>query len=59
MYKIDLNSDIGESFGAYSMGDDEAVMDVKRFPGLSVDLKKVFPARPPLFKVKAPVEDYG
>jgi UPF0271 protein len=27
MYKIDLNSDIGESFGAYSMGDDEAVMD--------------------------------
>lgn len=27
MYKIDLNSDIGESFGAYCMGDDEAVMD--------------------------------
>ena len=27
MYKIDLNSDIGESFGAYRMGDDAAVMD--------------------------------
>ena len=27
MYKLDLNSDIGESFGAYCMGDDEAVMD--------------------------------
>ena len=27
MYKVDLNSDIGESFGAYCMGDDEAVMD--------------------------------
>ena len=22
MYKIDLNSDIGESFGAYKLGDD-------------------------------------
>jgi UPF0271 protein len=27
MYKVDLNSDIGESFGAYKMGDDAAVMD--------------------------------
>jgi len=27
MYKIDINSDIGESFGAYRMGDDAAVMD--------------------------------
>ena len=27
MYKVDLNSDIGESFGAYKMGDDSAVMD--------------------------------
>ena len=27
MYKIDMNSDIGESFGAYKMGDDAAVMD--------------------------------
>lgn len=27
MYMIDLNSDIGESFGAYKMGDDAAVMD--------------------------------
>ena len=27
MYKVDLNSDIGESFGAYNMGDDAAVMD--------------------------------
>lgn len=26
MYVIDLNSDIGESFGAYKMGDDAAVM---------------------------------
>lgn len=26
MYMIDLNSDIGESFGAYVMGDDRAVM---------------------------------
>ena len=26
MYKVDLNSDIGESFGAYKMGDDAAVM---------------------------------
>ncbi|MDO4987695.1 MAG: 5-oxoprolinase subunit PxpA [Synergistes sp.] len=27
MYKIDLNSDLGESFGAYKMGNDTAVMD--------------------------------
>ena len=27
MYMIDLNSDIGESFGAYKMGDDASVMD--------------------------------
>lgn len=27
MYKIDLNSDLGESFGAYKMGNDAAVMD--------------------------------
>lgn len=27
MYKVDLNSDIGESFGAYKMGNDAAVMD--------------------------------
>lgn len=26
MYMIDLNSDIGESFGAYTLGDDRAVM---------------------------------
>ena len=26
MYQIDLNSDIGESFGAYRMGDDEAIL---------------------------------
>ena len=25
-YKVDLNSDIGESFGAYKMGDDAAIM---------------------------------
>lgn len=28
MSTIDLNSDIGESFGAWSMGDDEAILDV-------------------------------
>ncbi len=28
MTRIDLNSDIGESFGAYTMGMDEAVLDV-------------------------------
>ncbi len=27
MYKIDLNSDIGESFGSYKLGDDASVMD--------------------------------
>ena len=27
MYKVDLNSDIGEGFGVYTMGDDAAVMD--------------------------------
>ena len=27
MYKIDMNSDIGESFGAYKMGDDAAVLE--------------------------------
>ena len=27
MYKVDLNSDIGESFGAYKMGDDSAIMN--------------------------------
>ncbi len=26
MYQIDLNSDIGESFGAYRIGDDEAIL---------------------------------
>ena len=26
MYSIDLNSDIGESFGAYKLGDDEAIL---------------------------------
>ena len=26
MYSIDLNSDIGESFGAYKLGDDEAII---------------------------------
>lgn len=26
MYQIDLNSDIGESFGSYRMGDDEAIL---------------------------------
>ncbi|MCG7308945.1 LamB/YcsF family protein [Brachybacterium sp. ACRRE] len=28
MSTIDLNSDIGESFGAWTMGDDEAILDV-------------------------------
>lgn len=28
MPAIDLNSDLGESFGAWSMGDDEAILDV-------------------------------
>ena len=27
MYKIDMNSDIGEGFGAYKMGDDAGVLD--------------------------------
>ncbi|KEJ92243.1 LamB/YcsF family protein [Synergistes jonesii] len=27
MYKVDLNSDIGESFGAYKMGDDAAILE--------------------------------
>ena len=27
MYKVDLNSDIGESFGAYKMGDDAAILN--------------------------------
>ena len=26
MYQIDLNSDMGESFGAYTLGNDEAVL---------------------------------
>ena len=26
MYSIDLNSHIGESFGAYKLGDDEAIL---------------------------------
>ena len=26
--RIDLNSDLGESFGSWSMGDDEAMLDV-------------------------------
>lgn len=26
MYKVDLNSDLGESFGAYTVGMDEAVI---------------------------------
>ena len=25
---IDLNSDMGEGFGAYRMGDDEAILDL-------------------------------
>lgn len=27
MYKIDMNSDIGESFGSYKMGDDAGILD--------------------------------
>jgi len=27
MYRIDLNSDLGESFGAYKIGNDEAVLE--------------------------------
>lgn len=27
-YKIDLNTDMGEGFGAYTMGDDDAILDV-------------------------------
>ena len=27
MYKVDLNSDLGESFGAYRIGCDEEVLD--------------------------------
>ena len=26
--KIDLNSDLGESFGAWTMGDDPAMLDI-------------------------------
>ena len=26
MFKIDLNSDVGESFGRWALGDDEAMM---------------------------------
>ena len=46
-------------FNVEEVFDDEAVIKVERFPGLSIDLKKVFPARPPVYKVKAPVEDYS
>ena len=28
MMKMDLNSDLGESFGAWSMGDDAAMLDI-------------------------------
>jgi len=27
-YKVDLNTDMGEGFGAYTMGDDDAILDV-------------------------------
>ena len=27
--KIDLNSDLGESLGAWRMGDDEAMLDIE------------------------------
>jgi len=46
-------------FNVEEVFDDEAVITVERFPGLSIDLKKVFPTRPTIYKVKAPVEDYG
>ena len=38
MYKVDLNSDLGESFGAYTIGMDEAVLahvsssSISRYP---------------------------
>ena len=28
MFEIDLNSDLGESLGAWSMGDDRAMLDI-------------------------------
>ena len=28
MFEIDLNSDLGESLGAWSMGDDAAMLDI-------------------------------
>ncbi|MCM0021712.1 MAG: LamB/YcsF family protein, partial [Tagaea sp.] len=28
MAAVDLNSDLGESFGAWNMGDDEAMLDI-------------------------------
>jgi len=39
--------------------DDEGKIQVARFPGLTVDLKLVFPALPTVYKVKAPVENSG
>ncbi len=29
MFKVDLNSDLGESFGAYKMGMDEEILNCK------------------------------
>ncbi len=46
-------------FNIEEVFDDEGKIQVARFSGLSVDLKMVFPARPAIYKVKAPVENYG
>lgn len=31
MFKVDLNSDLGESFGAYKMGMDEEILKFCKF----------------------------
>ena len=38
MYKVDLNSDLGESFGSYTIGNDEKVIPLITFSQCSLRL---------------------
>jgi lactam utilization protein B len=47
MRKIDLNSDLGESFGAYTIGDDAAMPDLVTTANIACGFQAGDPQRDP------------
>ena len=45
MYKVDLNSDLGESFGAYRIGCDEEVLDFVTSANVACGFHALHPQR--------------